>query len=268
MGFEILVNTNPAASSIRFTAFEFGSGDELGLDLFGGMSIVEMDGKTYTDIASFGCTVSDSSEENMAEDFILRPDGLFDDIDGEKVTLVERGVMINGIATDHYRFDETAIEDDDATVTNMIGDVYVAQQGDFIVRMVIVGDGDLSGLGDESSLGTMRVEFNVYDVNSSITITIPETCLNVGTSSGYPMLADAYDQSSFAGFITYKTKSSISDAAAFYRRELTNQGWSITFEFSDNRTATFMLEKDGKSLTVAIVADPASGDTLVSIIES
>lgn len=273
MAFEILVTTNPQASSLRFTTFEFGDGeDEFGSDFFGGMSIVEMDGKSYTDIASFGCTVSDSTEESMAEEFVLRPDGLFDDLDSDKVTLVERGVTINGIVTDHYRFDETAIEDSDANVTNMIGDIYVAQQGDFIVRMVIVGEGDLGGLDDGSSSGTMRVEFNVYDVNSNITITIPDACLNVGSGTGgsstYPMLADAYDQTSFAGFITYKTNSSVSDAAAFYRRELTNQGWQITFEFSDNSSATFMLEKDGKSLTVAIVADTTSGGTLVSIIES
>lgn len=281
MEMEMLVTTNPPASSLSFTGLDFGLGQE-GLDLggLGAMTVVQVDGKTYTNLPGLGCTTSETTDETMTEGMITRPDQMFDDLNSEGVTLVEEGVVINGISTDHYHFDETAIQDADASFSSLTGDIYVAREGQFIVRFVIDGQGNVGGFGDEAAadLGTFHMEFNVFDVNSNITVTAPADCTTIGGDSGsgdgnsgsgdYPMLADAFELTTFAGIITYKTNTSIADAAAFYRDELTAQGWSVSFDYSDDTTALLTLDKDGATLTVTVTTDPASGANLVSLIET
>lgn len=280
MEMEMLITTNPPASSLSFTGLDLGLGAE-GIDLgdLGAMTIVQVDGMTYTSLPGLGCTTSETTDATMMEGMITRPDQMFDDLNSEGVTLVEEGVVVNGIATDHYHFDETAVQDADASFSSLTGDIYVAREGQFIVQFVIDGQGNVGGFGDEATtdLGTFHMEFNVFDVNSNITITAPADCSTIGSdgsgdgSSGsgdYPMLADAYELTTFAGVVTYKTNTSIADAAAFYRDELTAQGWSVSFDYSDDTTALLTLDKDGAALTVTVTTDPASGANLVSLIET
>lgn len=268
---ELLVTTNPPASSFSFTNFDMGLGEE-GLDLsgFGAMTIVQVDGKTYTNLPGMGCTTSEGMDESMMAGAVTRPDELIDDLNSEGVTLVESGVTVNGIVADHYHFDETAIQDADASLSTVSGDIYIAQQEEFVVRFVIDGQGAIGDFADEtvSDVSVFHMEFNVFDVNSNITITAPAECSTTTASSDYPMLDDAFDVTTFAGVITYKTNTTIADAAAFYKDALIADGWTISFEYSDDTTATMMLIKDSKNLTVLVTEDTVSGGNLVSIVES
>lgn len=268
---ELLVTTNPPASSFSFTNFDMGFGDEeFDLSGFGAMTVVQVEGKTYTNLPGLGCTTSEGMDESMMEGAVTRPDELIDDLNSEGVTLVESGVTVNGIVTDHYHFDETAIQDNDASLSTVSGDIYVAQQEEFIVRFVIDGQGAIGDFADEtvSDLSVFHMEFNVFDVNSNITITAPTECSTAAASSDFPMLDDAFDVTTFAGVITYKTNTTVSDAAAFYKDALTADGWTVSFEYSDDTTATMMLTKDSKNLTVLVTEDTVSGGNLVSIVES
>jgi hypothetical protein len=268
---ELLVTTNPPASSFSFTNFDMGLGEEdIDLSGFGAMTVVQIDGKTYTNLPGLGCTTSEGMDESMMEGAVTRPDELIDDLNSEGVSLVESGVTVNGIVTDHYHFDETAIQDNDASLSTVSGDIYIAQQEEFIVRFVIDGQGAIGDFGDETAtdLDSFRMEFNVFDVNSNITITAPAECSTAAASTDYPMLDDAFDVTTFAGVITYKTNTAVADAAAFYKDALTADGWTISFEYSDDTTATMMLTKDSKNLTVLVTEDTVSGGNLVSIVES
>ena len=82
------------------------------------------------------------------------------------------------------------------------------------------------------------------------------------------MLDDAFEVTTFAGVITYKTNTAIADAAAFYKDALTAAGWTVSFEYSDDTTATLMLTKEDKTVTVLVTGDPVSGGNLVSVVES
>ncbi len=268
---EFLVTTNPPASSFSFTNFDMGLGDEsLDLSGLGAMTVVQVDGKTYTNLPGLGCTTSEGADESMLEGAVTRPDELIDDLNSEGVTLVESGVTVNGIVTDHYHFDETAIEDNDASLSTVSGDMYIAQQEEFVVRFVIDGQGQIGDFAGEaaSDLNTFHMEFNVFDVNSNITIAAPAECSTTSSSSDYPMLDDAFEVTTFAGVITYKTNTAIADAAAFYKDALTAAGWTVSFEYSDDTTATLMLTKENKTVTVLVTGDPVSGGNLVSVVES
>lgn len=269
---EMLVTTNPPASSFNFSDFYATSLDEEGIkpEGFGEISVVQVDGKTYTNLPGLGCNVTEGMESSMTEGLITRPDEMFDDLNSENVTLMEEGIVINGVATNHYHFDETAIQDSDASISTLSGDVYVAREGEFIVRFVIDGQGNVKGFGQKSNtdLSTFHMEFNVFDVNSNITITGPSECSTEATNSDYPMLADAYEVTRFAGVVTYKTNMDIADATMFYRNELTSQGWIVSFDYSDDITALITLQKEGNTLTVTVTIDPDSGANLVSLIES
>lgn len=264
---EIQVTTNPTATSFTMTGMELGDLDTSGLGDLGAMTIVQVDGSTYTLLPGLGCTTSPSTDDSFTEGMITRPDALFEDIDSGKVELVESGVTINGFTTDHYRFDQTAVIDSDSTVDSLTGDIYVAQEGEFIVKFLISGVGTMAGVGDTATTDSFFMEFNVLEVNTNLTISVPAECSAEATSGDYPMLADASELSSFAGFVNYKTSSSVADAAAFYRNEMAAQGWTVSFDYADATTATIIFEKDGKTLTVAITDDPTSELNLVSIIE-
>ena len=264
---EILVTTNPPATSFTMTGMEFGDVDATGLGDLGAMTIVQVDGNTYTLLPGLGCTTSAGADDSFTEGMIARPDALFEDLDSGKVTLVESGVTVNGFTADHYQFDQTAVIDSDSTVDNLTGDVYIAQEGEFIVKFVISGVGSMDGLGDTTTTDNFFVEFNVLEVNNDLVITAPAECSAEATGGDYPMLADASEMSSFAGFVNYKTASTVADAAAFYRNEMTAQGWTVSFDYADATTATIIFEKDGKTLTIAVTDDPTSELNLVSIIE-
>lgn len=265
---EIQVTTNPPATSFTMTGMELGDLDTSGLGDLGGMTIVQVDGNTYTLLAGLGCTTSPGTDASFTEGMITRPDALFEDLDNGKVELIESGVTVNGFTTDHYRFDQTAVIDSDSAVDSLTGDIYVAQEGEFIVKFLISGVGTMSGVGDATTTDSFFMEFNVLEVNTDLTISVPAECSTEAAGGGdYPMLADASEMSSFAGFVNYKTASTVADAAAFYRNEMTAQGWTVSFDYSDATTATIIFEKDGKTLTIAVTDDPTSELNLVSIIE-
>jgi hypothetical protein len=267
----IQVSTDPAAS---YMTFSFSGFDEaIGAS---SMSMTQVDGITYMNMFEFGCVTS--SEGDLTEDFNMLDANDFLAEVGEANLVGEE--TINGIETLHYTFDESAITDGSTEYDWAQGDVYIAKEGNFVVRFQVEGEGPVAAVGfvleeteDATQVPTMgltQVEMNLTNINEPVNITIPEECENSGAAaSEFPVLEDAYESSSFGGIVTYKTATSFADAVAFYQDSLAADGW--TYDESsfilENSTALMNFDKDGRSLTVTITEETGTDAFTVVLFE-
>jgi hypothetical protein len=81
-----------------------------------------------------------------------------------------------------------------------------------------------------------------------------------------PLMPDASDVLSMAGFTSYTSAGSIADVLQFYRAELSPLGWDEddTMSFSDDTTGIAMFNKDGQTLMLTLSAE--DGATTVGLV--
>ena len=267
----VVVSNDPPQTQMTFS---FSGFDELvGLE---SMSMTQLDGVSYMDMADLGC-VTTSEGEMMDEDF-----GVFDANQvlgnvGEAQLIGEE--TINGIETLHYTFDETTLQDDLSEFEWAEGDVYIAKEGNYVVRFHLEGEGDATALGalieeesaEDTQLAFMEVDMELLSINEPVAITIPEACEEGGlANSEYPVLDDAYESSSFGGILTYKTETAFADAVAFYQDAFSAGGWTYVENESfiaEGSTALMYFDKDDRSLTVTITTETGTEALLVVVFE-
>lgn len=268
----IQVSTDPAQSQMTFS---FSGFDELAG--IGSMSMTQIDGVNYMNMADFGCVTTSEGEFGLEEFGLLDANEFLEDI-GEASLVGEES--INGIETVHYTFDESVIEDETTQFDSAQGDVYIAKDGNYVVRFRMEGEGSVEDLGiglEESvddaipQVGVILVEMNLVSVNEPVNIIIPEECENSGlANSEYPVLADAFESTSFGGIVTYKTETPFADIVAFYEEMLTADNWAYQEESSfmvEGSTALMYFDKDGRSLTVTVTEDTGAEAFVVVLFE-
>jgi hypothetical protein len=169
---------------------------------------------------------------------------------------------VNGVATKHYRWQEGGLAG--LGFTSGKGDVWVAEDGSYVVKYTgeATGKGMLFGSTEEE--GTITVEYNLTEVNGSFQIEPPADC--AGPATDIPLMADAQDKAMFGEMITYSSASALADVVAFYQAEMPNNGWQASGEptqaeefasldfTKDNRTAQVMITYDtDKQLTSVMI---------------
>ncbi|MCS6848220.1 MAG: hypothetical protein RMN52_10960 [Anaerolineae bacterium] len=89
---------------------------------------------------------------------------------------------VNGIPTKRYKLDVTTInalaKQRGATAQLKSGDVWIATQGDYIVRLVVDGTGNLASNTGVDFNGNVNLTMNVSDVNKIPAIQLPGQCNN------------------------------------------------------------------------------------------
>lgn len=86
---------------------------------------------------------------------------------------------INGILTNHYVFDETNLDPNDPTtpdITAVSGDIYLAADGGYVVRVVMEGVGGSTLLNGVDGDGDIYYELNYLDFDVPVEITVPAGC--------------------------------------------------------------------------------------------
>jgi hypothetical protein len=199
----IIVSTDPPQSQMTF-AFEGAGVEEMaGMD---SMSMTQIEGTSYMNVPEFGCISMSATEAEDAFAESLDANEFLEDIGDAELVGEE---TINGIETLHYTFDETAIQDETTQFTSAQGDVYIAKEGNYVVRFRIEGEGNIADMGmaiaeeeegtdTEPMIGLMVVQMDLTNVNEPVSITIPAECENSGLADAdYPVLEDAYESGSF-----------------------------------------------------------------------
>ncbi len=176
---------------------------------------------------------------------------------------------INGISATHCSFTEDDVESDEATYENLTGDVWVAEDGGYIVKFELTAEGYQSVSQEQGSLfdfGDVSFAYELSDVDGDFTIMPPDEALDApsfdfGGGGGeeeaapeFPVLDDAEEVFSVAGITTYYTNSDVATAVDFYRQALPAEGWTEDAEgaFVDETTGLLTFEKEGATLTITL----------------
>jgi hypothetical protein len=201
--------------------------------------------------------VSSPSTTGSSGGTSVNPDNWLGGSDLSKAQRILPDEVANGINARHFRMTQ-------AETTTLSGlanytlDVWMAVDGNYPVKMTMVGDGTLQ------TGGTGHTEWNwdLLEVNIPVTITPPDNCQS-GADSGLPTMPDASGLSNVGGMTIYITPSALADVVAFYNAQMPAAGWTLSN--SQDAGAMSMLEftKDGQTATITMTT--AANGTQVMI---
>jgi hypothetical protein len=260
---------DPLASMIEMN-FE-GGGEELAL---AGTNVLftEIGSESYIETAGLGCITTD---ENSAFDMSLTDFVNTADFLGglQGATLVEENVSVNGVQTNHYQFDDSALtqggQQSFGTLENVEGHIYISREEGYLIRMTVEADGtDVSfdGVSDGTTSGHVVYQIDYSDYNTPIEIEKPASCEESGDSE-FPMLGDATNVTTFGDIVNYATEAPFEDIVEFYKTEMVAAGYTLNSDFSSPPTAILTFEQDGQEVTVTVSENTAGSGFLVTILK-
>ncbi len=170
---------------------------------------------------------------------------------------------INEVESRHYTFDQVAFALPDTNIENASGDLYVAEDGNYVTRYAFTYQVEAGFFSDADGPGTVTYEFNLLDVNQPVTITVPEGCEAI--SNAYPMLDDADTVVNMTGMVSYSTSHTAEEAAEFYKEALAAEGWTYD-EAASMQAGSFMslaFTRESSQLNISLATDASSGKTTV-----
>lgn len=157
---------------------------------------------------------------------------------------------MQGIPTRHYRFDARALNL--SGLTDAAGEVWVAAQGNFVVKYLLRAEGQSSEPG-QTWTATKTWTYELSDVSGVSSIELPADCPPGLT--GAPLPNDAADVIQRVGYTRFATGLSPKDVAAFYEQGL--PGWEpVGDQFADAQQAILMFSQEDLRLTISARAGP------------
>lgn len=227
--------------------------------------IVEIGDTDYVYSPQTGCLMLGESGFENPYNSLLDAGGIL----GGEAQLVASAVTVNGVLTNQYKLDNTNIDTGDPSSGEVInvedGELYVALEGGYVVRVVLVGRGYSELLsGDPSLEGDIFYQLDFEPTDQPPQINPPQTCGDP-QDADYPMMDDAFALTDLAGVLQYKTNYAIDQVVAFYKSELLAEGWSLSQELVAAPTALLTFDKGSERLTVAIGQDTGSDALLVTV---
>ncbi|MBN1977706.1 MAG: hypothetical protein JW918_09920 [Anaerolineae bacterium] len=228
-----------------------GSDEDVGLT-GGTMEMVQIGDQQYT-VFEGQCMVT-PAEESLAETALFETEDLLSDIESAHRVMPDE--TVNGVACRHYTFDEQSM----VGFTSAKGEIWVAVDGDYLVKYTLEADGKNS-INDEE--GHVEWVYEVRDINAPITIEPPAGCESVAESE-FPMMPDATNVIMMEGTVMYESASAFDDVLAFYKDEMVAAGWTSEDSFVGEGVASLTYTKDGRTASIMLSA----GDGVVSVVIS
>ncbi len=258
---------DPAASSIVMVSDGIADMEDMG-----SIEMVQIGNTSYMVMPEMGCLALPAEEEDlmqssMADEFT--PEAMFNDL--EKLDLVGDD-EINGIPVLHYTYDESAIPAGEAQgITKANGDIFVAKDGGFLVRMVSDMEGDSTFMEGFEGIkdAVMHIEFNMTDINAAFEILPPAGCEGQGPDAEppFPVLEDATDLFNFPGMMSYSTAVSAEDAITFYQEAMAEAGYTFAEDESFITTGLANLVFNSETLgAVSISISENNGVTSIAVL--
>ena len=199
-----------------------------------------------TEISSqAGCMRLDANQSAVQP--ALRPKDIFSFI--RLGDLVQSGETNGGFVTDHYKLVEAGLGVGSAQ--GWAGDVWVAQQGGFIVRFSGSAEGEVTLTGRPGN-GRLEWEYALTAENA-LSINLPEDCSEIGLPDG--LLPDGAQNLMQVGTqISFTSQVQAVDLADFYRRALSEGGWTIDEDAGAGSIFTLNASREEGSIQVVISA--------------
>ncbi len=206
-----------------------------------------------------------SDEESVGEgakDFMTVGGNVLDSI--EKPELVNKGEVVNGMTTDHYRFEESELSGMEfMSVSEASGEVWVSQEGDYVVKMVMNGAGTMPGDDDTEVATNMTMTFELLSVNQPLTIEPPA---GFSAEDMLPVMEGALTTSNYfstAGMAMYEVKATPEEVLEWYKETLTADGWEMESEDETEGMSSANFTKDDATLSVMVL--PSEIEDAVSV---
>jgi hypothetical protein len=204
------------------------------------------------------CVSVSSGEESEMTQGLFTPD-MMGGVSGAKYAGRE---TVNGISTKHYTWKENSLPV--FGFTSASGDVWVATDGDYVVRYVAEASGSGTLFGASEEEGTISFEYNLTDVNGPLTIEAPADCETPATD--IPIMPDAQDKATFGEMLSYSSPTAFADVVEFYKTEMVANGWQASGEPMEMEDfASLSFTKDGRTAQVMITFDADSNLTSVVV---
>jgi predicted small lipoprotein YifL len=193
----------------------------------------------------------------------------------EEMRRVRPDQRIGGIDSRHYQFNEQVLgkvfgEDvGDVTAT---GDVWIAKDGGFVTKYVLTIEvaGGNGGIFDPNlASGVIEMSFELQDVNSDITIELPEEAaagVNLaGFDGAFPMPEGASIKAASANFAMIESDAPAAEVLAFYEEALAALGWAKDEQgsMSMGDMASLAFTKAGVQLSLMVSQDSDTGKTQI-----
>lgn len=202
----------------------------------------EVDNTAYQQRSGEACIASAIGvDESLAETWELAT--LLDSVIGAESVGAE---TVNGIATDHYTFDERA--QGASGIATSDGDLWVAADGGYVVRYTLTTTGGPSHFGAGID-GTWTWGYQLEDVDTPLAVELPEGCppgiLDV------PLPPDVAQVVSLPGVTFYSTSESVADVLAFYQEQVPAADGQVNppLTLTDSAVLGFMLGNQPLLLT-------------------
>jgi hypothetical protein len=248
--------------------------DGFDLDLeYGDLPSIEfytMEGTTHVNLGVGGGWISFPNDLNNPfseglisyEDFVDLPER------ANRKLLPE---SVNGVTAWHYVLDEDDFLEEFTTYDEVSGDVWIAVEGGYMVKMDVIMTGTFAPdiiRYQPIDQGTMEIRFDLRDVNGNFTIKLPQEAASDMDSplpdepvsdgawarQDVPLPEDAEINNTSEDNVTAYTKLSFEEAVEFFQTQLPANGWVTDWE---NYGATEIYNggfvKGGENLTLNLV---------------
>lgn len=205
------------------------------------------------------CLAFSSQSENDDDGFVDPRELLGDGLDSAK--LVKRGENINGVATDHYTFENVGISIGGSMIGS--GEYWIAQDGKYVVRYIGKATGK-STVGSENAEGTMSWTYNLEAINALQSIELPEECASAKPAEDIPVPDNAEKKGQFGNLLTFSTQDKPADVAEFYKTELDKQDWKLDKEDSMEGFISLEFSKESRKLSVLITSSDSGTSVMIN----
>jgi hypothetical protein len=175
---DILVEhiVDPQTLHVNMNVEGFGTGEEGALAI----EIFDVDGTTYMNspLLTEGQWMAVPSEGDSSEMLDSFSPEEFAKIP-ETATLDPDPVEVNGVETYHYSFDETTLPaEGEEQIESATGDLWVAVDGNYIVKYELTATGSFPGDGQQGPFtGDISILYELSDINGDFAITPPDEAL-------------------------------------------------------------------------------------------
>jgi hypothetical protein len=214
------------------------------------------------------------SEEDLTSMFGMGSFGpsdfssLLSDVEGQDYLGRE---SVNGLSALHYRLDLDPAQIvllTQGTVSDVDGEVWIADESGlpaFVVRYVMRWEGVAPTGGEER--GNVEWSYEVFDVNSPITIEPPEGTTETGLPDDIPAYPEVSELFAMEAMVSFTTSDAPATVADFYRQQLPAQGWTAASDEDFAGTVMQSWTKDGRQVDVVITSQDGGASVVISLTE-
>lgn len=188
---------------------------------------------------------------------ILKPSDIFNNIQRGK--LLESNVEKNGVITDHYNVNSSNMGI--GKTSKMYGEIWIAREGNYVVRFVGSGEGQIGLLGSQGS-GKLDFEYNLTGINDT-RITLPTDCKQ-SSLPDLPTPANITNKSQMGPIITFTSPEKAKSVVDFYRKALPDNGWTINTESGAGGLFTLNASKENQTVQILITSKDGGCDVVVT----